>query len=120
MNELRHITIVAVLATLVLTIGSIAYSQDVETQPKPTKALGGEVSVNHLRCEYLSDPLGIDVPQPRLSWRIESATRGEMQTAYQVLVASTPEKLAADQGDLWESGKVVAPVNVDAERKVEP
>jgi alpha-L-rhamnosidase len=32
--------------------------------------------------------------------------RGAKQTAYQVLVASTPEKLAADQGDLWDSGKV--------------
>ena len=32
--------------------------------------------------------------------------RGARQTAYQVLVASSPEKLAADQGDLWDSGRV--------------
>ena len=38
--------------------------------------------------------------------RCSDARRGAKQTAYQVLVASTPEKLAADQGDLWDSGKI--------------
>ncbi len=33
---------------------------------------------------------------------------GAKQTAYQVLVASTPEKLAADEGDLWDSGQVAS------------
>jgi alpha-L-rhamnosidase len=47
-----------------------------------------------LRCEYCENPLGIDVAQPRLSWVSESAHRGEVQTAYQVLVASAPDKLA--------------------------
>ncbi len=64
--------------------------------------------LTNLRCEYRIDPLGIDVARPRLSWMIESARRGERQTAYQVLVASTPEKLAEDQGDLWDSGKVAS------------
>jgi alpha-L-rhamnosidase len=60
--------------------------------------------LTNLRCEYLADPLGIDVEKPRLSWVIESARRSERQTAYQVLVASTPELLAKHQGDLWDSG----------------
>jgi alpha-L-rhamnosidase len=59
-----------------------------------------------LRCEHLTNPLGIDAPQPRLSWILESTERGQRQTAYQILVASTPERLADDQGDLWDSGKV--------------
>lgn len=62
--------------------------------------------VTSLRCEYRENPLGIDVAQPRLSWVIESNRRGERQTAYQVLVASTPEILAQDRGDLWDSRKV--------------
>ena len=41
-----------------------------------------------LRCEYLTDPVGIDVPQPRLSWVLEHAARGERQTAYQILVST--------------------------------
>ena len=64
------------------------------------------VAVTELRCEYLVDPLGIDVARPRLSWQIKDERRGAAQTAYQVLVASTPEKLAADEGDLWDSGRV--------------
>ena len=54
------------------------------------------VAVGELRCEYLTNPLGIDARQPRLSWILTSDERGERQTAYQVLVASsTPEKLDA-------------------------
>ena len=45
--------------------------------------------VDDLRCEYLREPLGVDSRQPRLSWIINSDRRGERQTAYQVLVAST-------------------------------
>lgn len=59
-----------------------------------------------LQCEYRVDPLGIDASSPRLSWRVESAERGQRQSAYRILVASTPELLAQNQGDLWDSGKV--------------
>ena len=64
------------------------------------------VSVKSLTCEYLTNPLGIDVTQPRLSWKLASGERGQRQTAYQVLVAGTEQALAAGQGDLWDSGKV--------------
>ena len=63
-------------------------------------------SAQYLRCEYRVDPLGIDVVQPRLFWEMNDSRRGAKQTAYQILVASTPEKLAADAGDFWDSGKV--------------
>ena len=66
----------------------------------------GAARVDSLRCENLTNPLGVDVAQPRLSWQIQSGARGERQTAYQVLVASSPEKLAHNQSDVWDSGKV--------------
>lgn len=65
----------------------------------------------YLRCEYLVNPLAIEAAAPRLSWTLEPASpdlRGLRQTAYQVLVATSPEKLAADQGDAWDSGKVAS------------
>ena len=62
--------------------------------------------VRGLQCEDLTSPLGIDAKKPRLNWRIESTRRGEWQRAYQILVASTPELLAANRGDFWDSGKV--------------
>ena len=62
-----------------------------------------------LRCEYRQNPLGIDTVQPRLSWILQpadSGARGQIQTAYQILAASSKGRLASDQGDLWDSGKV--------------
>ena len=66
------------------------------------------LSPTHLRCEYTVNPLGIDVPHPRLFWTLESKERGERQSAYQILVASSPDLLAKDNGDLWDTGKVVS------------
>lgn len=63
-------------------------------------------TVGELRCEYLKDPEGIDVLQPRLSWVIYSTERDQRQTAYRVVVASSLARLHADIGDLWDSGKV--------------
>jgi len=43
--------------------------------------------VDDLRCEYLVNPLGIDVTRPRLSWKLESIdakARGQGQTAYRI------------------------------------
>ncbi len=65
-----------------------------------------DLRVTRLRCEYLVDPVGLDVTGPRLSWALESAARGQMQTAYQVLVAGSEADLGADRGGLWDSGKV--------------
>lgn len=62
--------------------------------------------VSSLRCEYAENPLGIDILAPRLSWQLGSSHRNVQQTAYQVLVASTRERLVAGQGNLWNSGKV--------------
>ncbi len=60
---------------------------------------------DQLRCEYLVNPIGIDVTHPRLSWALNSSTNGEKQTAYEIRVASDPAKLQAES-DLWNSGKI--------------
>ncbi|MBN1509624.1 MAG: glycoside hydrolase family 78 protein [Sedimentisphaerales bacterium] len=70
--------------------------------------LSSDVQVTDLRCEYLVDPLGIDVARPRLSWRMQSLWRGQKQTAYQILVASDAGMLKEGQADLWDTGKVVS------------
>jgi len=64
------------------------------------------LTAQDLRCEYLTDPLGVDAGSPRLSWVLASGQRGAKQTAYQILVASSARLLAADTGDLWDSGKI--------------
>jgi alpha-L-rhamnosidase len=67
---------------------------------------GDGVRVTGLRVEYLDQPLGLDMPQPRLSWQLVSADRGQRQIGYRIRVASTQARLAADQADLWDSGRV--------------
>lgn len=61
-----------------------------------------------LRCEYLANPLGIDVLKPRLSWVLNPAAGVQGQNAYRVLVASSPAILRKDEGDLWDSGRVAS------------
>lgn len=59
-----------------------------------------------LRCEYRTNPMGIDITSPRLSWQLQSSERGQKQTAYRVYVASDEQLLKNDQPDMWDSGKV--------------
>jgi alpha-L-rhamnosidase len=67
-----------------------------------------KLTPGNLRCEYLVNPLGIGVAQPRLSWTLQSEERGQVQTAYRILVASDPEFLRDGRGDLWDTGKVTS------------
>lgn len=62
-----------------------------------------------LRCEYSVNPLGIDTSTPQLEWILQPvnpALRGLYQTAYQILVASSPQLLQGDKADVWNTGKV--------------
>jgi len=59
-----------------------------------------------LRCEYVRNPLGIDVPTPRLSWQSDNTERNWTQGAYQVLVATSSDRLQSNQIDVWDSGKI--------------
>jgi len=66
------------------------------------------IALQNLRCEMLVNPLGIDVPRPRLSWEITSDERNTHQVAYQIIVSSSLEKLNTGKGDLWDSHKVMS------------
>lgn len=89
----------ALMRTLPLVISTIAAVISVH-------AADGHLRPGDLRTEYLANPEGLDAARPRLQWRVESDIRGQMQTAYRILVAGSPEKLDRDEGDLWDSGKV--------------
>ncbi|MCX6878131.1 MAG: hypothetical protein NTW21_30605 [Verrucomicrobia bacterium] len=105
MNRLRYFTLAALLLAPLASLHAI--------------------DVANLRCEYLNNPLGIDVAKPCLSWVLEeriqgTGARGQRQAAYQVLVASTPGLLAKDQGDLWDSGKVASDQSIQVEYAGKP
>ncbi len=67
--------------------------------------------ISNLRCEYKTNPIGIDAAQPRLSWQIAADARGTVQTAYQIQVAAG--EAALETGDLlWDTGKVASDASI--------
>ena len=78
------------------------------SSPAAADLLGKRLTPQHLRCEYRLDPLGIDVAAPRLSWTLKSNQRGQRQTAYRILAASSRRLLNKNTGDLWDSGLVAS------------
>ena len=85
-----------------------------------TTYIAAGVNIENLRCEYLSNPAGIDEVKPRLSWIIGSTLRGERQTAFEILVSSSDEKLAINQGDLWSTGKIISDQTTQLEYSGKP
>ncbi|MDR0511053.1 MAG: family 78 glycoside hydrolase catalytic domain [Rikenellaceae bacterium] len=75
--------------------------------PALTAVAASSVGVSGLRCEYLRDPLGIDVPHPRLSWELVSTDKGKKQTAYRIMVATDSLALTQERADAWDTRKVV-------------
>jgi alpha-L-rhamnosidase len=71
-------------------------------------ATGAGLSPAGLLCENLSDPMAVDVPGPRLSWVSIAPpnSRGQFQTAWEIRVASSLDKLLGGTADLWNSGRV--------------
>ena len=93
--------------TLLLCMLSFCLSASAQGQAKTP------VQVSSPRCEMREDPLGIDILKPSFSWQITGSSRGIEQKAYQLLVASSAEKLADNNGDLWDSGKTPSSASVN-------
>lgn len=87
---------------------AILYVAGLAASAHATPAGQSSVTVGQLTTEYAHNPLGIDVARPRLGWQISSPDRGQDQTAYQILVSSSPSLLGKSQGDVWDSGKVTS------------
>ena len=84
----------------------LSFSCSIQTQ---------RISVDRLTCEYLENPLGIDIQHPRFSWKITSDERGVSQVAYQIIVGENPGEVKKGAGKIWDSGKVTSDgaVNID-------
>ena len=73
------------------------------------------LSVHTLRCEYRTNPIGIDVEKPRLFWKLESRLQDVFQTDYRITAALSEEGLESEAPDLWDSGKVSSDQSVQVE-----
>ncbi|MCK5703443.1 MAG: alpha-rhamnosidase, partial [Cyclobacteriaceae bacterium] len=65
-----------------------------------------KIEVADLECEYLKDPMGIDVKTPRLSWKLKATGNNIQQQAYRILAASDRDKLEENIGDFWDSDTI--------------
>ena len=64
-------------------------------------------SVTDLQCEYLVNPIGVDVRNPRLSWKVKDARAGARQTFYSLIVGTDSASLGHSKTDqAWSTGKV--------------
>lgn len=94
----------------------MTYDESECTTPRPSSetnipsnlegVIGQPIAVAGLTCNHARNPMGLDDLKPKLSWKLYSNARGQYQTAYRVVAASSAGYL--DQGcyDLWDSGKV--------------
>lgn len=71
--------------------------------PGLARSQGRRSGAVDLRAAQRTTPLGVDDPAPSLSWKIAGETM--VQTSWRILVASSPERLATGEGDLWDSGR---------------
>jgi len=79
-----------------------------------------QLNPTELRCEYAANPLGLDVTNPRFSWILKSEKRGQMQSAYRIMVASSEKNLKKNHADLWDSGKVASDKSVNVTYQGKP
>lgn len=65
-----------------------------------------------LKCEYLTNPLGIDSKYPRLSWQMKDNRMGAEQSACRLFVGTDSSEVAEGNGDIWDSGKRESVLNM--------
>lgn len=59
-----------------------------------------------LRCEYNTNPVGVQTRRPRFSWELEADTLRRRQVAYRIVVSEKESCVLAGIGDVWDSGRV--------------
>ncbi|MDD4009201.1 MAG: family 78 glycoside hydrolase catalytic domain [Fermentimonas sp.] len=88
------------LTYLTLTLLTMLFTASCSKSPK------GSVTPVNLSVEYLTNPLGLDIEIPRLSWTLKSSDNsefGQRQTAYRIIVSSSEQILKDNKGDIWDS-----------------
>ena len=64
------------------------------------------VQLTGLQSDHLETPIGIDNPNPRLSWKMEDSRPGAKQVSYRVLLDKDSMKVVNGNADIWDTGKI--------------
>lgn len=73
------------------------------------------LQVAKLTCEYIKNPLGIDVQIPRLNWTFNSTSRNQFQSAYEIIISDNIKDIQQDKGNIWSTGKIISSENIQVE-----
>ena len=92
----------------------IAYTSPVYIMIAMMGCMPAYCQVTAMRCEYLTDPIGVDAANPRLSWMMTDSSRGAAQTAYRVFVGKDSSAVSRLAGTAWDSKKRTATANLVA------
>jgi alpha-L-rhamnosidase len=79
----------------------------------PAQSSAIAVGPAELQVDNLKAPIGIDDPTPHFSWQLHDPAHGARQTAYQIMVASSADRLLAGKPDVWDSGRVESAQSID-------
>lgn len=77
------------------------------------KKLKENMEIKSLVCEYLNNPIGIDVEKPRLSWKIFSDEENLLQTSYEIRFAESIEDLNNSKKLFYSTGKVISDKSIN-------
>jgi hypothetical protein len=100
------------IISLLLLTGYSHVQSSVSVENKSLAVAAPSFSLYDLTCEQEENPVGLDTQKPCFSWKTHAEERGFIQSAYQILVADTPELLEQEKGNIWNSGKVVSSQSV--------
>ncbi len=70
--------------------------------------ISAQLTVSNLKCENLTNPIGLGEMTPGLSWQMLSDKRNMAQTAYEIKVSARPVKKGFIEDEIWGSGKVIS------------
>lgn len=73
------------------------------------QAFSSITEVSDIETNAASQPLAIDDPSPRFTWKLRSDRVGIKQEQFKLLVASKPELLKPGRADVWDSKVVRLP-----------
>ena len=73
------------------------------------------ITITNLKCDSKTNPLGIGVNNPHLSWEIKSTDKNILQSAYQILVSDSPDKLKINTGNIWDSKLIKSDQSIQVE-----
>ena len=85
------------LAALGLLLGTVAAPASAAAPSAPASLLVDDVTA----------PVGTEA-MPYFGWLDNDTNANEIQTGYEILVATTPSNLNANYGDVWDSGEVAS------------